>query len=61
MSPEREQFSLENQGSVALNVSEVLSLGIGKAKGPSGGQTFSGGSIFLEERVINVFQVLYVP
>lgn len=34
MSPEREQFGLENQGRVGLKVSEVLSLGVGKAKGP---------------------------
>lgn len=61
MPPEREQFSSENQGSLSLKVSEILSLGIGKAKGPQRRQHFSGESIFLDERVIHVFQVLSVP
>lgn len=31
---EKEQFILENQGSLALKMGEILSLSVGKARGP---------------------------
>lgn len=40
MSADREQFSSDNQGSMALKVSEILSLDVGKAKGPEGRTEF---------------------
>lgn len=56
MPPERERFVSEDQRNLVLKVSEILSLRIGKARGPRVGQNFLGESIFIEKRVITYVQ-----